>query len=100
MKALTIAIIALLTPSEARYLSMAQEVDADSFDKDTEPSKALLPGDAAEPIEKVEASPEMEVSKSETKRSQVDKNTGLLHFPDGHREFWDGGEVEGVNNWS
>lgn len=61
MKVLSIAVIALLTPSNARYQSLASIINADSFDEvpDTAASTALLPGDAAEPLDKMEVSPEM-----------------------------------------
>ena len=26
--------------------------------------------------------------------------TGTLHYPDGHREFVEGGEIDGVNSWA
>jgi hypothetical protein len=66
----TVVLLALLGHSQARYQSLASAVDADSFDgsSDTAPSTALKPGDAAEPINKVEASPEMETAKGEAKK--------------------------------
>ena len=108
MRVISVAILALLAPSSARYQSLASIVDADSFEdevRDTEPSTALLPGDAAEPIGKIELSPEMldikekVLKKQKYDTSKINPYDGLIHAEDGHREFPDGTIVGGVNNF-
>ena len=118
MKVLSIAVIALLSTNARHHgaQSLASIIDADSFDEvpDTVTSTALLPGDAAEPLNQVVISPEMEqiysIAKQqeiankdfadyESRLSKINRFDGTFHAPDGHREFHDGTVVSGVNNF-
>ena len=86
-------------------------VSADDFGSDTAPSKALKPGDAADPVEAPKSTPEgdeikAKVAVENVKKAYAGKHKkfynpydGTFHMPDGSREFMDESKVEGVNNY-
>ena len=97
MKIISIAVLALIASSDARHghhhhrHSLNQDEPANEMEEIAAKSKVYEANKASLKIQKAHEAARMK---------GYNPFTGLLNFPDGHREFIEGGDVGGANNWA
>ena len=98
MKILSIATLALISFTDARH---GHHHHRHSLNQDDEPTTEMEEIAAKSKVDEAnKASLKIQKAHQAARMKGYNPITGLLNFPDGHREFIEGGDVGGVNNWA